>query len=58
MKLHTGVAHDGVEAHSMLALDALLELGVTSSVILESAWPTWLMTHLTSKRLASRAMEI
>jgi hypothetical protein len=28
VKLHTGVAHDGVEAHSMLALHALLELRV------------------------------
>lgn len=30
----------------------------TSSVIFESTWPTWLITHLTSKALATRASDM
>jgi hypothetical protein len=53
------VADEAVEVGAVAALGSLLELGVdVARVILESACPTWLMTHLTSKLLARNAIEM
>jgi hypothetical protein len=58
VKLHACVAHEPVESDAVLALARCSSCAYTSSVIFESAWPTWLITHFTSKRLARSAIEM